>query len=142
MAKRPKREPTPRSARTPGERIRAAYHAKGWNRSQFQRAIGMAYTTILAWEEDEVTPKGETLRHLSVVLGVSPSYILGEDMPVTEEQYAEWGSFLDTEMGRGMSRDERVILGSGRYTDGEPPSVERYTALLLALRMTKKTAES
>lgn len=140
MPKRPKKPhvPTLETARTIGERIVAAYLAKGWNRSQFQRAVGNAYTTIIAWEEDRNVPRGENLRQLSVVLGVSPSWILGEDVPVTEAQYEAWAGFLETDLGRGMVRQERIALGSMRFEPDDPPDAERYTALLYALRGTAK----
>lgn len=130
------REPTLETARTVGERIRAAYVAKGMNRSDLQRALGVAYTTILAWERDESTPSTENLRALSVVTGVPTSVLLGEDEPVTEAQYAAWGRFLETPEGKSMSRAERVALGSMRFEADDEPSIERYRAVLVALRGT------
>lgn len=128
------REPSLDTARTPGERIRAAYLAKGFNRSKFQRALGVAYTTILAWERDESLPQPENLRALSVVLGLPQSVLLGEDEPMTESTYREWGAFLETPEGKSMVRSERIALGSIRFDDSDPASVERYKALLVALR--------
>jgi transcriptional regulator with XRE-family HTH domain len=140
-AKPRRREPTLETAQNFGERVRAAYLTRGMNRSELMRALGVAYTTILAWEE-MVTPdlEAENLHALSVVTGVSTSYLLGEDEPVTESEHEEWARFLSTELGRGMSQSERTILGSTRYTSDEPPSVERYAAVLFAIRGTAKKA--
>lgn len=135
-------EPTIESARTVGERIRAAYLAKKMNRSQLQRALGVAYTTILAWERDEATPSTDNLRALSVVTGVATSVLLGEDEPMTEAQYVAWGRFLETTEGRSMTRAERVALGSMRFEADDEPSVERYRALLVALRGTRVNAQT
>lgn len=139
---RKKTEPTLETARTVGERIRAAYLSAGMNRSQLQRALGVAYTTILAWERDESAIGSENLAALSVVTGVSPSVILGEDEPVTEAEYEAWGRFLATDAGRGMQRWERKTLGSMRFYDETEATVERYTALLMALRMTAPPASA
>lgn len=131
------REPTVETARTLGERIRALYLAKGLNRSQLQRALGVAYTTILAWEEDRYVPDRDNLRALSVVVGVPESVILGEDEPMTEVEYDAWRAFLETAIGQDMKRHERVALGSMRFDPDDPPSVERYTAILFAIRGTR-----
>ena len=104
--------PNRSTARTTGERIRAGYLARGLNRSQLQRALGVAYTTILAWERDESTPSGENLHALSVLLGVSTSYLMGEDDTVTEPQFEAWGEFLHTPMGQNMTPAERRMLAS------------------------------
>jgi transcriptional regulator with XRE-family HTH domain len=125
------------TARTFGERVVAAYTAAGLNRSQLQQKLGVAYTTILAWERDESTPTVENLESLSVVVGVPSSVLRGEAEPMTEADYVEWGRFLETSEGRSMARGERVALGSIRFDSSDPPSVERYRALLVAMRGTK-----
>ncbi len=139
---RKRAEPTLETARTVGERIRAAYLAKGMNRSQFQRAIGAAYTTVLAWERDESAISSEYLRAASVVTGVPTSILLGEDELMTESQYAAWGRFLETAEGKSMNRAERVALGSMRFEADDEPSLERYRALLVALRGTRALAQA
>ena len=105
------------------------------NRSQLQRALGVAYTTILAWERDESVPGSENLNALSVLLHVSPSYLLGEEQPVTEPQYEAWRIFLDSPEGGGMTKAERRTLGSLRMDESIAPSVQLYRALLLGLRI-------
>jgi transcriptional regulator with XRE-family HTH domain len=128
------REPTIESARTVGERVRALYLSKGMNRSQLQRALGVAYTTILGWEEDRYVPDRDNLHALSVVLGVPASVILGEDEPVTEAQYEAWSAFLETALGQSMQKSERVALGSMRFAAEHAPTPEVYAALLYAYR--------
>jgi len=132
------REPTMETASTVGQRIRAAYLHRGLNRSQLQRALGVAYTTILSWERDEAVPNTENLNGLSVLLGVTTSWILGEPeggAVVTEPQYRAWGLFLQSAEGKGMSQEERETLGSMRFADKIEPTPELYRALLLGLRM-------
>lgn len=127
------------TARTFGERLRATYIARGFNRSTFQQAMGgTAYTTILAWERDKSTPSPENLQKASDVLGVPSSVLRGEHEPMTEADYAEWGAFLETTEGGGMSDAERATLGSMRFDPADPPTLDRYRALLLALRMTRR----
>lgn len=136
--KKKKVEPTMETARTFGERIRAAYLAKGLNRSQVQRALGVAYTTIIAWEEDVSTPTVENLTALSVLVGVPSSVLRGEQEPMSEADYVEWSRFLETSEGQSMTRSERVALGTMRFEPTDPPTVERYRALLVALRGTRR----
>lgn len=135
--KDPKPVPTMETARTFGERVRAAYVGAGLNRSQLQQKLGVAYTTILAWERDKSAPTLENLESLSVVTGVPSSVLRGERAPMTEADYVEWGRFLETSEGQGMTHGERVALGSIRFEVTDPPSVERYRALLVALRGTR-----
>ena len=96
--------------------------------------MGVAYTTILAWERDESAPNSENLNALSVLLHVSPSYLLGEEQAVTEPQYEAWRIFLDSPEGKGMAKAERRTLGSLRMDESIAPSVQLYRALLLGLR--------
>lgn len=128
-------EPTLQTARTLGERIRAAYLAKGMNRSQLQRALGVAYTTILKWERGVSVPTLENLDALSVVVGVPASVLRGEVDEVRETEYAAWADFVKT--APDMTRNERATLQSIRF-EGQDPSPETYRALLLALRMTRR----
>ena len=48
-----------------GQRIRQAYVDAGLNRSQFQRALGVAYSTVLMWERDRTQPNADNLRLIS-----------------------------------------------------------------------------
>lgn len=70
------REPSPTAA-TLGARIRAAYLGRGLNRSEFQRALGVAYTTILHWERDEVKPQHDHLEAIAAVTGVPVEQLVG-----------------------------------------------------------------
>lgn len=124
------------TARTVGERILAAYEAAGFNRSQFMHEMGVAYTTILAWERDKSAPTLDHLLKLSVLTKVPASVLLGEDAPMTEAQYLAWADFLQTGDGRSMTQNERIALGSMRFAADDTPSADRYRALLVALRGT------
>ncbi len=128
-------EPHLSNAETLGQRIRAAYLARGMNRSQFQRALGVAYTTILAWERDESVPTLENLAAASVVLGVSTSFLRGEGEDVNEPHYIAWKSFLESAAGQGMTAEERRTMASLRFASGIEPSIGLYQAMLLGLRM-------
>ena len=127
-------EPTLQTARTVGERIRAAYLAKGMNRSQLQRALGVAYTTLRAWERDESSPSFENLNALSALLEISVSELAGEERPRRPEPTTEaWLAFLETRAGQGMSDDERETLASVHLV-GIAPTVPLYQSLLKGLR--------
>jgi len=128
-------EPTLATAATLGARIRAAYVGRGLNRSQLQRALGVAYTTILAWERDESVPTLENLHALSVVVGVPPSVLRGEGEIVTEPEYVAWVEFLSSPAGQSMTAAERETISSIRFAAPIEPSPELYRALLLGLRV-------
>ncbi len=136
--KTPARPAVRLSGATLGARVIEAYEGAGFNRHSLSKALGVAYTTIYAWERNESPPSLENLRRLSVLTGVPASTLLDEEGAVTRPQYEAWGRFLRSELGRGMSDDERNTLGSIHFTDGEP-SQERFVSLLMALRSTKST---
>jgi len=120
--------------KTPGARIKEAYENAGYNRSTFQRAIGMAYSTILDWERDRYAPRYENLQLIEELTGHSPSEVMDEEgSTVTEPQYEAWRQFLETDEGRSMSRNERATLASIHFV-GVKPSVGRYRAILFGLR--------
>jgi len=52
-----------------GQRIRRAYVDAGLNRSQFQRALGVAYSTVLMWERDRTRPNADNLRLIGEITG-------------------------------------------------------------------------
>lgn len=56
---------------------------------------------------------------------------------MTPEQLDAWGAFLETKLGRGMTREERTILGSMHWAFPEPPTVATFAPLLEALRSTR-----
>jgi transcriptional regulator with XRE-family HTH domain len=99
--------------------------------------MGVAYTTALAWERDRSVPSADNLRKVAELTGVSPSKLLDDrGSAVTEPQYEAWGQFLETQAGRSMSAGERTTLASMHFDRTIKASVERYQAVLLALRMT------
>lgn len=136
-----KSEPTIADAQTVGERIRAAYIAAGFNRHTFAQAMGTAYTTINAWEKQDAAPGDDLLRKASELTKVPPSVLRGEAAPVDEAQYEAWRAFLETDAGRSMSDGERFALSTMRFdSKGKSPeraSIERYTAILVAMRGTR-----
>lgn len=72
-----KREPTLATARTLGERIRAAYLQRGLSRQKFQQALGVSYTTVLRWEEGG-TVKNTDIEAIASITGVPKAALLGE----------------------------------------------------------------
>lgn len=62
-----------------GAAIRAAYRHAGMNRSQFQRAMGVAYSTILNWERGRTRPNAHHLSLISQVTGVAVDDLLRQE---------------------------------------------------------------
>lgn len=71
------REPTLSTAKTTGERIRAAYLQKGLSRQKFAQALGTSYTTALRWEQGG-TVKHTDLEAIASVTGVPVAVLTGE----------------------------------------------------------------
>jgi hypothetical protein len=61
----------PENDRGPQSPIRASYRRAGKNRSQFQRAIGAACSTILNWEHGRARPDADHLVRVAGVTGVA-----------------------------------------------------------------------
>jgi transcriptional regulator with XRE-family HTH domain len=128
--------PTLTTARNIGQRIWAARIALDMNQSDFIRAMGVAHTTVRNWEDDVSDPSIEHLRKASEVLQVSTSWLLGEDVEVTEPQYEAWLQFLATDAGQSMTDPERKTLASIRFDEHlGPPTTQLYYGLLVGLRM-------
>lgn len=129
---KPKKEPTLASP-TLGERMRAAYLAKGLNRSQFVRALGVSYPTAMRWESNQTAPSLDELHAISAITGVPVAVLLQDGGPMTGPQYESWAKFLKSPQGKAATAEERQILGSVHFP-GRPPTVAVYMAMLVALR--------
>jgi transcriptional regulator with XRE-family HTH domain len=143
MAGRAKPKPTKRQdpplitdPKTLGERIAASRQKLGLSQAEFIRQMGVAHTTVRAWEGNENYPSIELLRKASEVLHVSTSYLLDGGAEVTEPQYESWLEFLATEAGRTMTEGERRTLASIRFDERlGAPTAQLYYGLLIGLRM-------
>lgn len=118
-----------------GVAIRAAYRHAGMNRSQFQRAMGVAYSTILNWERGRTRPNANHLSLISQVTGVAVDDLLRQEpepeMPAVEAVLAE---FLGLPAGRTVTPHERSTLSSVVF-HGMAPTIATYHAFLVGLRM-------
>jgi len=121
-----------------GLRIRRAYQAVGLNRSQFQRALHVAYSTVLMWERDRTHPNADNLRSISQVTGQSIGDLLGSspedgDRRPSRDHRVIVARFFASGAGRGATDDERSTLMSVAYF-GMAPTDESLEATLHALR--------
>ena len=117
-----------------GAAIRAAYRHAGMNRSQFQRAMGVAYSTILNWERGRTRPNADHLELISRVTGVAIDDLLREDRrdsPIPDPVLQE---FLGLPVGRTVTPHERSTLESVVF-HGMTPTLATYHAFLVGLRM-------
>jgi len=121
-----------------GQRIRRAYQGVGLNRSQFQRALGVAYSTVLMWERDRTHPNADNLRSISQVTGQSLGDLLGSSSEPGNGHSGRMhqvvvARFFASGAGRGATDDERSTLMSVAYF-GMAPTAESLEATLSALR--------
>lgn len=128
------------SPKTPqdGGPIRAAYVRAGMNRSQFQRAIGVAYSTILNWERGRTRPNAHHLQLISQVTGTPVSRLLGSvertSEPTEPPSYPALGQFLASALGSRLTDSERRTL-EGMVFHGIVPSVATFHAIVVGMRM-------
>lgn len=119
-----------------GQRIRGAYQAAGLNRSQFVRALGVAYSTVLHWESGKTRPNADNFRRICEVTGVSMTRLLtgGEERELRGRRSDALVRFLATTLGRTVTDAERGFLSALDFGDVEP-ALESYHAALLSLRL-------
>lgn len=65
--------------RTTGQLIALAREQLGINQSELARRLGVTPQTVQAWEADKNSPRHKKLKEAGDVLGVSASWLLGED---------------------------------------------------------------
>lgn len=140
------------TARTKGERFKAARLRAGLNKSQATRAIGVTFPTLETWERDDETnptlgmPDSRNLAAAAQVYNVSEAYLLGHEEPDVLE-CAEFREWLETPEGRSVTTDERATLGAWSFPPGAHPGVRFYSDALriwrdlLELRLAKRAAE-
>lgn len=120
-----------------GNAIRTAYRQSGMNRSQFQRAIGVAYSTVLNWERGITRPNAGHLERIASVTGVPLPELLRGSEPRTASspprRYAAFDKFLRA-TGSKLTRAERHTMESIVFV-GIEPSVATFVAILVGLRM-------
>lgn len=124
----------------PGGPIRAAYRRAGMNRSQFQRAIGVAYSTILNWERGRTRPNADHLEIISKVTGVAVHELLGGErvQAGAAPHYPALDEFMTTPAGRSLSLAERRTI-EGILFHELVPTVSTYHAILIGLRLGQDT---
>ena len=68
-----------------GENIFRARKNKGLTQTELADIVGVSFQAVSSWERDEYLPDMENFMRLAEVLGVKPSYLLGED--AAQEKY-------------------------------------------------------
>jgi transcriptional regulator with XRE-family HTH domain len=60
-----------------GQNIRALRERQGYGQAEFARIVGMPVNTLWRIEKFDRKPRGETLRKIAGVLGVTPAVLQG-----------------------------------------------------------------
>lgn len=84
-----------------GERIRRIRLNKNYSQEQLGKMVGVTKVSISGYENGTRVPKLEQFEKLVTVLDVSPSYLLGLEVNVIEEE---------TEYNVKLSRDDIKII--------------------------------
>lgn len=72
-----------------GDRIAGAREASGMSQSELARRLGVAKTTLMAWEDDRSDPRANRLAMLAGMLNVSVSWLLtgtGDGIPAPSDR--------------------------------------------------------
>jgi transcriptional regulator with XRE-family HTH domain len=84
---RPRTRPDPNvaaplSESSPQRRLWAAYRAKGLDRAEYARQLGVAYQTVDRWDQEKSMPELDVFRKACEIVGYTPNQILGWAEPV------------------------------------------------------------
>lgn len=84
------------------KRLTELREAKGLNKAEMAKELGLAYTTYVGYEKGEREPNNKKLKEIAEHFGVSVDYLLGdEEKPATtmgdgqEEKYEEIKQVFD-----------------------------------------------
>ncbi len=127
---------TPPDPATLGGRIRQAREGKGLKIAHVARALGAEWLTVQNWENDKSAPgTPERVAKLAEVLGMTVEEMLGVAAG-QEPPFAAWASFASAHPE--ITDDERKALKSIVWPTGHVPTIEAYSVMLTAIRMTRK----
>jgi transcriptional regulator with XRE-family HTH domain len=119
---------TPKPA-TIGQRIRAAYLRRGYNRTSFSKAIDVHYTNIAAWERGDQQPSRANVSLAAEILNIPEAELYGYTEPT--KSYAAFDEWLETGEGQHAPEDIRSIMASQRWA--REPTVLNFHYLYHAL---------
>jgi transcriptional regulator with XRE-family HTH domain len=112
-----------------GQRIRAAYLRRGYNRTSFSKAIDVHYTNIAAWERGDQQPSRANVSMVAEILAVPEAELYGYQPPTQE--YAAYREWLETNEGQHAPDDIREIMAAQRWA--REPNVLNFHYLYHAL---------
>lgn len=116
-------------------RIVEARNRAGYNRSELQRRLGVAYSTLDNWERGKSEPTIPNAEILARALGCSAQWLMTgkgspEDLGEHKDVYAEW---LNTPEGKAANPREREFVASLR--SNFEPTVSILSQFLAVERM-------
>lgn len=127
-------EPTATDLEILGARIGRAIQEKGLSQTYVARQLGVRNATVGDWVAGRFTPRGDNLRRLAEVLGMTTDDLLditeGKDPP-----FASWAAFVAR---NELTPDERRFLRKLEWGDGHEPSEPAYAAVLAIYRSTRR----
>jgi transcriptional regulator with XRE-family HTH domain len=116
-----------------GARIARAVREKGLTQTDVARTLGVRNATVGDWVAGRFAPRGDNLRRLAEVLGMTADELLdvtaGGDPP-----FASWAAFIE----RHPELDDRArsFLRRLPWPDGHVPTVATYEIMLATFRST------
>jgi transcriptional regulator with XRE-family HTH domain len=115
---------------TIGQRIRAAYLRRGYNRSTFARAIDVHYTNVSAWETGKQRPSATNARLISNILDVPEAELYGYTEAVPD--YPAFHEWMASPESREATPEQVAALQRQRWP--HKPTVLTYHYMFQALR--------
>lgn len=117
-----------------GARIARAREGKGLTKTDVARKLGVRNATVGDWEAGRYTPRGDSLRALAEVLGMT----VDELLDVTEGKappFPSWATFL--ERHPELADHELRFLRTLSWGPGHEPTVATYDVILATYRSTR-----
>lgn len=123
-----------------GARLVEAYKKAGYNRHAFATALGVAYTTVIAWERESSTPEVRSVERISDLLGVPASWLLYGDADASDSAGISPTLRAFLSASPDVTEDERRHLESV-WLDFEPDSTY-WQQLLLTYRLARRVSSA
>jgi transcriptional regulator with XRE-family HTH domain len=104
--------------------------------SDLAERLGVSFQTVYRWARGSAGFTERRQREVAALLGLSPTHFSEHEAVQKREQYRQkvFRQFLDTDLGRSTTDEERRLLSAPRFDEVRVPTVSMYRAWLLVLR--------
>ncbi len=111
------------------ERFEELRKSRGVSKTFIAQSLGRSATLCQDWKQKKSQPNEAQLRTVAEILGTSPAYLMGEDVPAVDEVDDELNELLSSLRER---EDMRMLFKLAK--DASPEDVRQAVKIIEALR--------